>query len=211
MIQFDGFKKQYGQHLVLDLLQFNIPKGIYWLKGINGSGKSTLLRSLAGLIPFEGKIKMENIDIQKEKRLHRQMVNYGEAAPVFPTFFSGFDLINFYTETKNGDKQSCLQLCSKMQLGDDALKKQIGSYSSGMLKKLSLALAFVGNPQWILLDEPLITLDLAAVQTILQVVEEYHAKGVGFLLTSHQDMDFPSHALPLKILSAQNKTIIFLP
>lgn len=207
MIRFTDFKKQYSGQLVLDIPLLEIPQGIYWLKGINGSGKSTLLRSLSGLIPFEGEINIDGINIQKNKRQHRQMVNYGEAAPVYPSFLTGKDLINFYAETKKGDKAECLKHCTALRLSDDVLQKEIGAYSSGMLKKLSLVLAFVGQPKWILLDEPLITLDVEAVQTMLKIVEEKLTKNIGFILTSHQDMDLPNHGFTLKTFLVKDQTV----
>jgi ABC-2 type transport system ATP-binding protein len=93
----------------------------------------------------------------------------------------------------------------------NALQKPTGAYSSGMLKKLSLILAFAGNPKWILLDEPLITLDAEAVQVILQLIEQTYKSGVSFLLTSHQDVAFPNHNLPLQTLYIKDKTITTAP
>jgi len=210
MIQFINFQKQYGDYKVIDIAATQIENGIYWIKGINGSGKSTLLRCLAGLIPFEGTININNINIHKYKRLHRQMVNYGEAEPAYPDFLTGSELIHFYVSTKGGNKVQCMQYAEQLQL-HNALQKQTGSYSSGMLKKLSLVLAFTGNPKWILLDEPLITLDTDAVQVILYLIEQAYNRGISFLLTSHQDVAFSNHHLPLQTLHLQNKTITALP
>lgn len=207
MINFIDFKKQYNSQLVLSIPSLQIPQGVYWLKGINGSGKSTLLRSLSGLIPFEGEINIDGVNIQKHKRQHRQMVNYGEAAPIYPGFLTGNDLIDFYVETKKGDRSECLKHCAALRLSDEMLRKEIGAYSSGMLKKLSLVLAFVGQPKWILLDEPLITLDVEAVQTMLKIIEEKLTKNVGFILTSHQDMDFPNHGFVLKTYLVKDQTV----
>ena len=210
MIQFNNFRKQYGEYKVLAIDTLQIQHGIYWLKGINGSGKSTLLRCLAGLIPFDGAINIYNINLQKNKRLHRQIVNYGEAEPLYPDFLNGGELIDFYVSTKGGNKDLCMQYAKQLQL-HNALQKQTGSYSSGMLKKLSLILAFTGNPKWILLDEPLITLDTDAVQVILQLIEQAYCQGISFLLTSHQDVAFPDHSLPLQTLYIKDKTITTLP
>jgi len=209
MIQFNNFRKQYGEYKVLAIDTLQIQHGIYWLKGINGSGKSTLLRCLAGLIPFDGAINIYNINLQKNKRLHRQIVNYGEAEPLYPDFLNGGELIDFYVSTKGGNKDLCMQYAKQLQL-HNALQKQTGSYSSGMLKKLSLILAFTGNPKWILLDEPLITLDTDAVQVILQLIEQAYSQGISFLLTSHQDVAFPDHSLPLQTLYIKDKTITTL-
>ena len=190
----------------MDIPFFTISAGIYWLKGINGSGKSTLLRSLAGLIPFEGSVQITGIDIQKNKQQYRRIVNYGEAEPAYPGFLTGQELIDFYIITKGGNKKVCLQLAELLQLSD-ALQKKTGAYSSGMLKKLSLLLAFIGQPRWILLDEPLITLDVAAVQVILELIEQQYKQSISFLLTSHQDVVFPHHSLPLQTLIMNNKAI----
>lgn len=142
---------------------------------------------------------------------HRRIVNLGEAAPIYPTFLTGMELINFYVETRQGDKAACLRFCDELRLAKDALHKQIGAYSSGMLKKLSLVLAFAGPAQWILLDEPLITLDVDAIAVVLQRVETEAARGTGMILTSHQDMDFPHHNMKLTTLVAADKTIHTLP
>lgn len=210
MIQFINFQKQYTGYKVLDIAALGIAPGIYWLKGINGSGKSTLLQCLAGLLPFEGTITIDNINIQKNKRLHRQMINYGEAEPLYPDFLNGKELIHFYVSIKKGNVNQCMQYAEQLQL-HKALQKQTGAYSSGMLKKLSLILAFTGKPKWILLDEPLITLDAAAICTILQLIEQAYKQGISFILTSHQDVAFPDHNLPLQTLYIKDKTIVALP
>ncbi len=207
MIQFKDFKKEYGEYKALDIPSFKLDNGIYWLKGTNGSGKSTLLKSLAGLLPFEGSVAINNISIQKNKQLHRRTVNYGEAEPVYPGFLTGEELIDFFIATKSGNKKICLQQAALLQMSD-ALHKKTGAYSSGMLKKLSLLLAFIGQPRWILLDEPLITLDTAAVTVIIQLIEQQYEQGISFLLTSHQDVVFPHHSLPVQTLWIKDKTIV---
>jgi ABC-2 type transport system ATP-binding protein len=77
-----------------------------------------------------------------------------------------------------------------------------------MLKKVSLALAFLGTPELIILDEPLITLDEAARTILLQLMEERVAKeGVTFLVSSHQVLE--NALLPVKgIYTVENKTLI---
>ena len=68
--------------------------------------------------------------------------------------------------------------------------RPIGTYSSGMLKKLSLVLAFLGNPELILLDEPLITIDTASLKILYQWINKLHKdNSVSFMLSSHQALD----------------------
>ena len=138
------------------------------------------------------------------------MVNYSEAEPLYPDFLNGRELIKFYVATKKGNIHECMRHAEQLQL-QHALQKQTGAYSSGMLKKLSLILAFAGNPKWILLDEPLITLDTDAVQVVLQLIEQAYQQGISFLLTSHQDVAFPHHNLPLQTLYIKDKTISTTP
>ena len=78
----------------------------------------------------------------------------------------------------------------------------MSSYSSGMLKKLSLVLAFIGNPVLILLDEPFITLDMDAVRGLQQLIEQKQAAGVSFCISSHQDLEI---RCPFSTLYLHNK------
>jgi ABC-2 type transport system ATP-binding protein len=75
------------------------------------------------------------------------------------------------------------------------MNTRLSGWSSGMTKKLALLLAFLGRPAWILLDEPLITLDEAGLAGLLDLIREYHQQsGTGFLVSSHQPM--PKNGLP---------------
>lgn len=204
MIRFKNFLKQYGEFTALDIPSFEIQNGFYWLQGINGSGKTTLLKSIGGIIPFKGNLFIEESDVLKHKRAHRKMVNYAEAEPVFPEFLTSMDLINFFVSTKGGSKKKCLQQMEMLNM-ESELNKKTGTYSSGMLKKLSLALAFIGTPKWILLDEPLITLDVSAMENVSRWIEEEVHNGVSFLFTSHQPVHF-RNVQPL-ILHIENRTI----
>lgn len=208
MIEFSNYKKQFGNDVVLNIPELKLDKNIYWLKGVNGSGKSTLLNSLAGLNNFDGKVFVENCDIKKHKMRHRKLVNYAPAEVLYPDFLTGNDLIDFYVEAKGGIKDIALALSEKILLRD-ALAKKTGTYSSGMKKKLALVLAFIGRPAWILLDEPLITLDVASVHVVLSMVQEYAQKGIGFIITSHQDAEFGAGHLQLEPLSIKNRQLIF--
>lgn len=190
MVGFNGFSKYYNNNLIIKADAFTLEHGIYWLKGENGSGKTTLIKSIAGLIPFSGDITVNDINIRKERIAYRYIVNYAEAEPLYPSFLSGSDLIRFYTATKKADKQQVQTLIDALGIGS-YIDNKIGTYSSGMAKKLSLALGFIGGAKLILLDEPLITIDQQAVSVLHALVEGYYKAGVSFLLTSHQEITLP--------------------
>ena len=88
--------------------------------------------------------------------------------------------------------------------------KPCGAFSSGMLKKMSLAIAFLGNPKLIILDEPLVTLDIAARAALMELIlAKLSDRKVTFLMSSHQSMD--TSVLPVRnTYEIQNKTIVTL-
>mgnify|MGYP000223679219 CR=1 FL=1 len=190
MIKFLDYQKSYGSNPVLDIERLNLTSGIYWLRGENGSGKSTLLKSIAGIIPFKGNIILnDTYDIKRQAISYRKLVNFSEAEPIFPEFLSGRDLIKLFSTAKNAPKGQHQELVEEMEMGS-YLHPPIGNYSSGMIKKLSLLLSFLGHPKLILLDEPLITLDAPSQLALNKWVNQSHRKhGVDFILSSHQTPD----------------------
>jgi len=190
MLSFKNFNKFYNNICILEIENLFLGEGVYWVKGINGSGKSTLLKSVAGIISFKGEILLnEKISINKHPVAYRRLVNFAEAEPIFPDFLRGRDLIQLFLASKKAVKNQENSLLENMQMSG-YIDQPIRTYSSGMLKKLSLVLAFLGKPDLILLDEPLITLDKKSVETLYQWISESHKKtGVNFLITSHQPLE----------------------
>jgi ABC-2 type transport system ATP-binding protein len=188
MLQLNKIQKKFGAHLVFSTDNLQLPKGIYWIKGVNGSGKSTLLKILAGMLPFKGEILLDNHSILKNPVDYRKRINYSPAEPSYPSFLTGDELIAFVKRLKSGTDQQTELL--KTILGiDNYTANPTGSYSSGMLKKLSLLLAFTGSPGWILLDEPFTTLDLASQLALKELIGQKNKEGVSFIITSHHDID----------------------
>lgn len=187
MLQLQNYKKHYGSFLVLQIPELILEKGIYWFKGVNGAGKTTLLKSIAGLIPFDGEISVNDLSIRSQRRGYLKIVNYAEAEPFYPSFLTGKDLVDFYLKAKGGLLQPVKEMISAFGMSS-YLKNQVGTYSSGMAKKLSLLLAFIGQPKLILLDEPFITLDVEAVTFLHQHIEVLYRSGVSFCISSHQQL-----------------------
>lgn len=209
MLHISDFRKSYNNHLIVGLQELHLEKGIYWFRGANGSGKSTFFKAISGIIPFDGEIKFNEIDIRKNPIEYRLKINLGEAEPQYPDYLSGYDILKFISGAKQGTDEQLFNLAQKF--GTDAYWKQaIGTYSSGMLKKISLISAFLGNPELILLDEPLITIDDKSVEIVYELIKEnFEQKGVSFLLSSHQDFRFEM-LLIKNIFMVQNQTITLL-
>lgn len=207
MLQLTSVSKAYNNITVLEIQDCSLSQGLYWLQGHNGSGKSTLLKIIAGLIPFSGNITLNNsISLHKQPVLFKKSVNYAPAEPLFPPFVTGQELVNFVQKIKSGTTKQITTVCDALQIGD-FINNPTGTYSSGMLKKLSLLLAFTGEHQWILLDEPFTTLDKSSQEALEQLVVHTHKQeNVSFILTSHHEIE-ATHIPFTKTFAINNKNL----
>ena len=168
--------KQFGKTTVLDQVSIHIPTGaIYGLVGNNGAGKTTLMRILLNLQhPTSGRV-------EKKGRLKIGAVI--EAPALYPTLSARGNLK--YQKSILGDRETDIQeLLALVHLPDN--RKPVLHYSLGMKQRLALALALVGNPDLLLLDEPLNGLDpegIRDMRAILQTLQERYHKTI--LVSSH--------------------------
>jgi ABC-2 type transport system ATP-binding protein len=207
MLHFNQFEKSYFGHLVLKIDNIKIPEGIFWIKGSNGSGKSTLLKAIAGILSFEGDIALSTIYLKDHGVSYRKLVNFAEAEPLYPEFLTGFEMVDLFAKAKGAFSDQEKTLIAEMGM-KPYIHNPLGSYSSGMLKKLSLVLAFLGQPKLILLDEPLNTIDVESLEILYRWInEKYQNEKISFLLSSHQPLD--ELKLPgLKQINIQDRKII---
>lgn len=185
MLAITNLSKKYGAHTVLQIPDLTIPDGTFRVDGGNGSGKTTLLKIIAGMCPFEGSVVVNNIDLKKSPVAYRKQVAYAEAEPQFPPMVTGRELVEFFEQTRQAPASETAQLINRFDIAS-FLNRPVGGYSSGMMKKLSLLLAFLGPQKLILLDEPLITLDVNFIPILLGAIQNRQSAGTSFLITSHQ-------------------------
>jgi ABC-2 type transport system ATP-binding protein len=205
MLDLLNIKKYYDKTIVLDIPALRLQQNIYWAKGPNGSGKSTLLRMVAGLLPFQGNILLDGISLKKHPLQYRSSVSWADAEPLFPLFLTATELINLFGSIRRSSLHDASALIELFGM-HHFVNHKISTYSSGMIKKLSLLLAFLGNNSLIVLDEPLITLDKETVQAVCALISERCTKGTTFLLSSHMDMD-SNLLMAARQLSVQHHTV----
>jgi len=186
MIQLRAFRKAYLTRTILDIPDFQIDAGMYWIKGVNGAGKSTLFKAISGLIPFQGDVMIDEVSQKDAPTDYRRRVTYSEAEPLFPGFLSAKELVRFVGKSRNTTISRQDALCERLGI-TTYFDAPCATYSSGMLKKASLALAFLGEPSVIILDEPLVTLDDASRSALDQLVAEHRQKKT-FLISSHETL-----------------------
>jgi len=202
MLTIRNYQKSYGQRLILTVEEANFDEGTHWVKGENGSGKTTLLMSLAGIIPFEGEVTFNSINLRQHQVKFRECVSVSEAKPEFPGFLKGTDLLRFISSIRNADKKQQAHLVEAFDAGS-FLQDPVYSYSSGMLKKLSIILAFLGSTPLIILDEPLATLDEKSQQHLAALIEERSKQQeMTFILSSHQNL--PERIRPASVHAVVN-------
>ena len=209
MLRFSNFEKSYDGIRALTIEDLFLDPGIYWIKGINGSGKSTLLKSIAGILSFKGDILLNNqISIKKNPIDYRKLVNFGEAEPVFPEFLTGQELIDLFSAAKNALPGQDQFLIESMGI-QEHIHQPVRTLSSGILKRLSLVLAFLGSPALILLDEPLITVDERTLTVLFELIKNQNRNyGVSFLMTSHQELNATELQMA-KVLLVREQTVRF--
>lgn len=207
MLSVRNFSKNYSGTIVVSAANLEFTTGVYWTKGENGSGKTTFFKCLSGLIPCQGTIQFDDgINLHTDPIEYRKRVNYSEAEPLYPGFLTPKELIRFIGRAKAAPPEQQSRLSRNFGI-DQYEDKPCSACSSGMLKKLSLVLSFLGTPKVMILDEPLITLDSEARNILFSFINQYTQQlETIFLISSHQVIE--DSALHLNAtLTIQNKII----
>ncbi|MBT1710634.1 ABC transporter ATP-binding protein [Fulvivirgaceae bacterium PWU5] len=208
MLSLSNFRKYYGSHLALSIDTLQFQPGAYWVKGENGAGKTTFFKALAGLLPCQGTVQFDDgTSLHAHPVAYRRRVHYAEAEPLYPGFLTGKDLLRFAGKARQapeGQQQELVEAFAMSRYFETPCE----TYSSGMMKKLSLALAFLGSPTVILLDEPLITLDEQARRRLFDRIRTAaERQNVTFLISSHQLWE--PELLPVQgVCQVANQTVV---
>jgi ABC-2 type transport system ATP-binding protein len=184
-----------GVHALRDV-SLTIPRGMYGLLGPNGAGKSTLMRTLATLQePDAGTITLGDpssteklIDVVREKERVRQTLGYlPQEFGVYPHVSAERLLEHFAVLkgiTNRGERRDVVDaLLHQVNLHDDRRKK-LGGYSGGMRQRFGVAVALLGDPRLIIVDEPTAGLDPAERVRFLNLLSDLGESSV-IILSTH--------------------------
>lgn len=179
-----NLSKRFNTEQILKNINISIQPGeIYGLIGKNGAGKTTLMRILAGsLSAFEGTFQYAGEEkANKPSRFCSALI---DGTACYPEL-SAIDNMRVYSAITNTDGDQTIDgLLNKVGL-NPKLKKRVGAYSLGMRNRLGIAMALYGNPQFIILDEPMNGLDPTGMKHISELLIEESRKGTGILISSH--------------------------
>ncbi|MFL0685400.1 MAG: ATP-binding cassette domain-containing protein [Algoriphagus aquaeductus] len=185
MLSLSGFEKKYPSGFEVVIPQLDLPEGIHLILGGNGSGKSTLLKALAGIHHANGEVLLNGTSLSSQPIDYRRKIGFSAAEPTFPEYLNLTDLITVVAKAKQSTHAEIAELTTILEVGE-FMTYPIGGYSSGMLKKSALMLAFLGKPELIILDEPFTTIDAQTQGQLVRLICQRAKEGTGFLITSHQ-------------------------
>jgi ABC-2 type transport system ATP-binding protein len=183
LIEISGLSKQYAQRQSYSLknVSLSISRGDrYGIFGPNGAGKTTLISIICGILsPTSGNVAF---------KAGKPRIGFVPQEIALYEKLSGFDNLEYCGALWKMSKQE-IKTQSKLLLEtlglSDYSKKKIHSYSGGMKRRLNLAAALMHKPDFIVLDEPTVGIDIQSKNAIIGMLEELHAGGATILYTSH--------------------------
>lgn len=183
VIQLDGVTRRFGDVVALDDVTLGVGAGeLVGLLGPNGAGKTTLLSLVSGLRrPDAGTVRL--CDRDPRDPLARISLGATPQETGLPASLKVREVVDF-VGGHYPDPMPRGEVLERFGL-EDLAARQTGGLSGGQKRRLAVALALVGRPRVVLLDEPTTGLDVEARHILWQALLDYHADGATVVLTSH--------------------------
>ena len=188
LIEIEKLSKSFGEQKVLDKIDFKLESGeIVGLIGPSGSGKSTLIKTMLGMEKAdEGEALV--LDYKMPKREILSNIGHMAQSDALYEMLTGYENLEFFGKMKGVPsdklKKEIEYIAEIVDLTDD-LKKLVSKYSGGMKRRLSLAIALIGSPELLILDEPTVGIDPSLRKNIWKELFKQRDNGVGILVTTH--------------------------
>lgn len=188
VIQLTNISKQFGHQVVLDAIDLTVQSGkIAGLIGPSGAGKSTLIKIILGMeVPDSGQVSVFNTQMPNRKLLAK--IGYMAQADALYMELSGRENLAFYASMKgikDSESKSAITHVVDVVGLNNALNHRVKTYSGGMQRRLSLAIALLGKPDLLILDEPTVGIDPALRLKIWDELHRIRDQGRTILVTTH--------------------------
>ena len=189
MIQVENLTKKYGSHTAVERLSFTVEKGqIYGFLGPNGAGKSTTMNIMTGYIAASsGTVMINGYDILKEPKKAKRCIGYLPEIPPLYTDMTVWEYLLFVAELKKVPKRernSHVDKIIKMVHIEDVIGRLIRNLSKGYKQRVGLAQALIGDPEVLILDEPMVGLDPKQIIEMRELIKGLAEKHT-IILSSH--------------------------
>lgn len=189
ILKTNNIKKKYKNFIALDGLTMNVPKGsIYGFVGKNGAGKTTLIRIICGLqTPTDGELEIYGVNY-KDKNISAARKKMGavvETPSIFHDLTAYENIKMQYDILGIKDYSNINDLLSLVGL-ENTGKKVAKNFSLGMRQRLGIAVALCGNPEFLVLDEPINGLDPEGIVEIRKLIKKLNQeRKITILISSH--------------------------
>ncbi|MEM9080594.1 MAG: ATP-binding cassette domain-containing protein, partial [Verrucomicrobiota bacterium] len=161
MLTISNLSKRYPNGVqALDDVTLSCPTGVYGLLGQNGAGKSTLMRTLATLQDADsGSATLHDLDLLNDHNAARRQIGYlPQDMGVYP-HMTALETLHYFAGLKKIPRKTKLrEQLERVNLADQA-HQRLDTFSGGMKRRFGIAVAFLGNPQLVIVDEPTAGLD----------------------------------------------------
>jgi ABC-2 type transport system ATP-binding protein len=186
MIDVNHLARTYGEVRAVDDISFSVSEGeIFGLLGHNGAGKTTTIRMLTGRTrPTAGQAEIAGYDVVSDLGHIKPLINLVFEDQNLYERISGRDNLRLFADLYGKSPDDVDRLLKVVGL-EDAAKRRVKTYSSGMKQRLLIARALVNEPRVLFLDEPTRGLDPASAREVRQLILQLSARGTTVFLSTH--------------------------
>ena len=184
---------------------------VFALIGPNGSGKTTTLRMISTMIsPTSGTIKIKNRDVSDDGRIARKSIGFMTNQTALYDRLSPFEMVKYFADLNSMDKsvfdKRCKDIFNRLDMNTFS-NKRIGTLSSGMKQKTSIARTIIHDPDIIVFDEPTTGLDVMTSRSIIELIRNSKNENKTIIFSSHRMEEVQSLADDIGVI--YNGKLIF--
>lgn len=180
-IEVKNLTVKFGEQVVLKNISFSLPeKTITALIGPNGAGKTVLLKTILGLFPYEGEIKIFGKNHLENLSIIGYVPQYYSPDPSIPL------TVYEFLQLTNNNPTKINQILKEIDI-ENLKNKLISQLSGGQFERVLFARALLNDPQILILDEPISETDIVGQKEFYEIIKHLNQeKGVTILITSHE-------------------------
>ncbi|MCF8239989.1 MAG: ABC transporter ATP-binding protein [Melioribacteraceae bacterium] len=190
MLRIEKLTKSFGDFVAVDSLDLNINKGdLFGFLGPNGAGKTTTIKMITGLYsPTSGSISINGVNAFENPIESKMKIGYIPDQPFLYDKLTGMEFLYFsgglYNLSKSYLKNKIEALVEDLKI-QEWLYKRTEEYSQGMRQRITIASAFLHDPELIVIDEPMVGLDPQSAFIIKNTLKQKVSEGITVLMSTH--------------------------
>jgi ABC-2 type transport system ATP-binding protein len=190
MIELKDLTKKYGDFKAVNDLNLCVKKGeVFGFIGPNGAGKTTTIKMMSGILqPTRGRVFISGINMQDAPEKAKNKIGFIPDRPYLYEKLSGIEFLKFtadlYGVSEKTFQASAYRILEDFSLADWA-DELVESYSHGMKQRLIMSAALLHDPEVIIVDEPMVGLDPAAIIMVKALFRKLAGEGVTVFMSTH--------------------------